>query len=80
MLRCWYCGNIIKPPKKKFCCNKHKDKYHNDHNPRGYYEHLNPDSPNYIEDSIEGIGHKFDPYEDDHPFSMDATNWGGAKD
>ena len=68
MLRCWYCGCKIKPPKKKFCCNKHKDKFHNEHNPRGYYEHLNPDSFNYREEDYE------------HPFSMEGTNWGGAKD
>ena len=24
----------------RFCCNKHKDRYHNTHNPRGIYAHL----------------------------------------
>lgn len=28
----------------RFCSNKHKDRYHNIHNPRGYYAHLNPDN------------------------------------
>ena len=67
MLRCAYCGCKIKPPKKRFCCTKHKDKFHNEHNPRGYHEHLNPDSPNYCHNKV-------------HPFSMEGTNWGGAKD
>jgi hypothetical protein len=25
-----------KKARRKFCSNKHKDKYHNKHNPRGY--------------------------------------------
>lgn len=39
MNRCLWCGKETKRP--KFCCNKHKDRWHNTHNPRGYYEHLN---------------------------------------
>jgi hypothetical protein len=31
------CNNLAR---KKFCCNKHKDRYHNKHNPRGMYAHL----------------------------------------
>ena len=69
MLRCLFCGCRIKKPKKKFCCNAHKDKYHNEHNPRGYYEHLNPDSPNYV-----------GGFDEAHPLSMEGTNWGGTKD
>lgn len=42
MARCALCNKKIKPPKRKFCCNKHKDRYHNIHNPRGYFAHLNP--------------------------------------
>ena len=38
MNRCLYCGNKTNRP--KFCCNKHKDKYHNEHNPRGRFAHL----------------------------------------
>jgi hypothetical protein len=34
------CGVKLKPPKRKFCCNKHKDRYHNLTNPRGIYAHL----------------------------------------
>lgn len=33
-----------KKARRKFCSNKHKDRYHNIHNPRGYYAHLNPDN------------------------------------
>jgi hypothetical protein len=38
MSRCLYCGNKTNRP--KFCCNRHKDKYHNEHNPRGRFAHL----------------------------------------
>ena len=68
MKNCLYCGRIINPPKIKFCSNKHKDKYHNETNPRGKFAHLNPNNHNYMEDELE------------HPFSMEGTNWGGAKD
>lgn len=37
-MKCLYCGKKTNRP--KFCCNKHKDKYHNEHNPRGIYAHL----------------------------------------
>ena len=30
--KCLWCG---KPARIKFCCNAHKDKWHNAHNPRG---------------------------------------------
>ena len=33
---CAYCDEPLGPRKRKFCCNEHKDKYHNTHNPRGY--------------------------------------------
>lgn len=40
--KCKYCGKSIahKHPNAKFCNTKHKDKYHNKHNPRGIYAHL----------------------------------------
>lgn len=38
------CGTIIKGhPNKKFVNQKHKDKFWNRENPRGYFKHLNPD-------------------------------------
>lgn len=37
-------------PNRKFCCTKHKDKFHNENNPRGYFKHLNPDDLNYEDD------------------------------
>ena len=51
-----------KPARRKFCCNKHKDKYHNRHNPRGIFAHLNP------------VNQTDDDYYDSitHPFSSDA--------
>ena len=52
------CGQIIKGhPNKKFFNTKHKDKYHNFTNPRGYYAHLNDD---YID--IEDTFSLGDPY------------------
>jgi len=32
-----------KKARRKFCSNKHKDRYHNIHNPRGYYAKKNYD-------------------------------------
>ena len=37
-MKCKYCGKETNRP--KFCCNKHKDKFHNEHNPRGIFAHL----------------------------------------
>lgn len=34
---CEQCGKPLGPRRKRFCCNKCKDHYHNIHNPRGYY-------------------------------------------
>jgi hypothetical protein len=46
-----------KKARRKFCSNKHKDKYHNRHNPRGYYEPVN-DSRTLIEDELGWDAHK----------------------
>ena len=51
-MRCLYCDK--KTDRPKFCCNKHKDKYHNEHNPRGIFAHLknnNDINPRDIDDS-----------------------------
>lgn len=63
MKYCLYCNRKIKPPKKKFCCNKHKDKYHNETNPRGKFAHLHPDNIDYSEEhpfSEDGLGQWLD--------------------
>jgi len=58
MKSCKLCGKEMPNahPNKKFCCNKHKDRFHNIHNPRGIYSHLadkkDDCSPESIEDSI----------------------------
>ena len=44
-----------KKARRRFCSNKHKDKYHNRHNPRGFYKHLNKASRDW------------DPENDFHP-------------
>lgn len=45
----------------RFCCNKHKDRYHNLNNPRGRYAHLGY-----------GDGDEDDVDDLEHPFSSDA--------
>ena len=58
------CGHIIKGhPNKKFLNTKHKDKYHNRVNPRGYF------APKKTNETLGHIGHKIDPIEDSmHPY------------
>lgn len=48
-----------KKARRKFCCNKHKDKFHNRNNPRGYFAHLNRASPEF---DHEDDFHPFDPH------------------
>jgi len=54
-----------KKARRKFCCNKHKDRYHNLKNPRGKFALLNPSSPNYWNDDYRSA-------ENDHPCSSEA--------
>lgn len=63
MKKCDYCGGKLSEGRKRFCCNKHKDRYHNLHNPRGIFAHL-ADKPldyrsGYDEDDV-------------HPFSCEG--------
>jgi ribosomal protein S27AE len=59
--RCPNCGKVvIGHPNKKFCKQKCRDRYHNDRNPRGFFSHLNQNSPDYYAD------------DDTHPFDSDA--------
>ena len=41
-MKCKLCGQKTNRP--KFCCNRHKDRYHNEHNPRGIFAHLKRDT------------------------------------
>lgn len=43
MRNCKYCGAVLKGSRRKFCSNKHKDKFHNETNPRGIFAHLKRD-------------------------------------
>jgi len=61
-MRCDWCGCKIKPPKKRFCCNKHKDKFHNHNNPRGMFAHL------AYSDELD----MDDIHDEEHPYSTDA--------
>ena len=47
-----------KKARRRFCCNKHKDRYHNIHNPRGKFAHLHPDNI----DNIEYYNNSLHPY------------------
>ena len=38
--RCDWCGKKLTGKRKRFCCNRHKDKFHNHNNPRGRFAHL----------------------------------------
>jgi len=40
---CDLCGGLLKKGRRRFCCTKHKDQYHNEHNPRGIFAHLAED-------------------------------------
>ncbi len=44
----------------RFCCNKHKDRYHNLNNPRGKFSYLNPLTGDY------------DCELEEHPFSSEG--------
>ena len=61
-MNCKLCGKKLTGNRRKFCCNKHKDRYHNINNPRGKFAHLNPN--NFDED--------YRSYEDDHPCSSEV--------
>jgi hypothetical protein len=51
-----------KKARRKFCSNRCKDRYHNIHNPRGKFAHLNPE--NMTDEDYY--------YYTTHPFSSDA--------
>ena len=52
------CGQVVTGhPNKKFLNKKHKDRYWNERNPRGYFAHLHPKNI-----SIEDEMHPFDSY------------------
>ena len=54
-MKCLLCGKELKKGRKKFCCNKHKDRYHNLNNPRGKFSHLADADDERDEDNIGGF-------------------------
>lgn len=42
-MNCLYCNTKLSKGRRKFCCNKHKDRYHNFNNPRGYFSNKSED-------------------------------------
>ena len=58
-MRCLLCNNKLSKGRKKFCCNRHKDRFHNIHNPRGKFAHLAHSE--ISSESIENEVHPFDP-------------------
>lgn len=62
---CPHCGSKIKGhPNKKFCGPKCKDRWHNEHNPRGFFAYAAEQS------SIRSAERDAD--DDEHPFSSEA--------
>lgn len=61
-----------KKARRRFCCNKHKDRYHNMHNPRGYYAHLSiPDvSDKSLDEQMEDLENYY--YSSSHPGDPDS--------
>ena len=55
-----------KKARRKFCSNKHKDRYHNINNPRGFYAHLNPNNMD-AHDLMNLI------HDEEHPYSGEAS-------
>ena len=49
-LKCLWCSKDLPANRIKFCSDKHKDKYHNLHNPRGFYKHLKEIEPDLDDD------------------------------
>jgi len=69
------CNVKLKPPKRRFCCNKHKDRYHNIHNPRGKFAHLAGKNVRDVSDLT--LDEQYEDLEDyyyatTHPFSGEA--------
>ena len=63
MKTCEYCGKKLPKGRRRFCSNKHKDRYHNEHNPRGIYAHL---ADSDINDDINEYGHPFASGDEGH--------------
>jgi len=59
---CDYCGRGLPLKRKRFCCNKHKDKWHNLHNPRGIFAYLNSVQGKIDVSDVEREFHPHDPY------------------
>lgn len=56
MANCKHCGVELSDGRRKFCSDKHKDQYHNIHNPRGNFDRVVPKPGPYtviIEDDID---------------------------
>jgi len=69
MKRCKLCGKKLTGKRRKFCCNKHKDRYHNIHNPRGIFAHLSPDE---LDKEIDKLDDNEYYCATTHPLSSDA--------
>jgi len=59
-MNCLQCKKPLTRKRKKFCSNRCKDRYHNKHNPRGYYAYSRPTGDDYYD------------AEDEHPFSCEG--------
>jgi Zn finger protein HypA/HybF involved in hydrogenase expression len=43
LVNCKNCGKVLPKNRRKFCCNRCKDKFHNSVNPRGIFAHIKKD-------------------------------------
>ena len=66
-----------KEARRKFCSNKHKDRFHNITNPRGKFAHLRdvPFHSGVEDDDLADFDEHYDP----HPFSSEGLGqWEGS--
>lgn len=57
-MNCLECNKKLPKNRRKFCCNKHKDRYHNTMNPRGWGTRVHKTEQEKVEDEM----HPCDPY------------------
>jgi hypothetical protein len=62
-MKCLWCNTKLTGNRKKFCSNKHKDKWHNTTNPRGFGTRITRSREDaYNHDPVEDDMHPHDSY------------------
>lgn len=62
--QCDWCNGKLPKGRRRFCKDRCKDSFHNHHNPRGKFAHLNTNSPNYVEPPIDEGPEGWDGHKD----------------